>query len=311
MNLSEIFPKRGGCVIDLPTYARLTGRDPLGILGSPAVAGPSGPATRPTSRKTATEKKTDQLLRRQRQLERDQLDRERQRLDQLDLRNFRSDLVTDRQNDTLTILFSGFIGDGSDPQEISERDFCAVLNRHSDAKRVILNVNSPGGLLRPALGMVNALLECEAETESRITSALSAGSLIALGCDKVRIYHNGSVMIHKAHLASCGDADHHADVADLLNREDRAIAEFFSKRTGNDVPTVLEWMHGGGFSMYGREAVTYGFASEVIPEPSNLRPIPKRPAEGRANTSNATALFQLMRANSAAARRQRTRASSS
>jgi ATP-dependent protease ClpP protease subunit len=165
-----------------------------------------------------------------------------------------------------------------DPYEgTTAKDFVQEL-RGISAEQIILNINSPGGLVDDALAIYDAILRHPANVTAYISTARSAASFVAQAADHRVITKNGAIQIHDAH-AFIGVIDSiNADgidhlVEDLqraraaLEEESNNIASIYSDRAGNgDIADWRSRMQANGSmgtAYRGQEAVDVGLADEV------------------------------------------------
>jgi len=69
---------------------------------------------------------------------------------------------------------------------------------------VVIDLWTPGGVMDTGIMLFNVLRECKAKTVAEVTEASSAGSIIALGCDKVLMKPMSRMMIHQYKAGSYG-----------------------------------------------------------------------------------------------------------
>lgn len=167
--------------------------------------------------------------------------------------------------DSVEMLVHGVIGDsweGLDSGSVSQ------FLRENRGKPVNVDINSPGGLAYDGVSIYNSLVMHDAAVNVDITGiAASAASIIAMAGDKIRIAENGSLMIHRALAIGIGNQKVMLDLADFLDKLDNQIAATYAARTGRKAETMVKLMDGevDGTTFSGTEAVSEGFADEVIP----------------------------------------------
>lgn len=161
-----------------------------------------------------------------------------------------------------------FIGEDWFGEGISSRAFSERLAR-SDAKTVILRINSPGGFAFEGHA-IRSLVRSHAEDRgARIEVEVhglcaSAATTIAMAGDEVRIAEDAMFMIHEAWNIEIGEADDMRHQADLLDKFNEQMARLYVKRTGKSTAKIREMMKAETW-MSGAEAVKEGFADSVIP----------------------------------------------
>lgn len=134
----------------------------------------------------------------------------------------------------------------------------------SNAKRIDLRINSPGGDVFDARAIASALRTHSAEVVARIEGlAASAASTIAMAADRVEIARGGFLMIHNAWTIAMGNKGEFLDMAAILEKIDEAIANDYVERTGKTRDQVIAWMDAETW-FNEEEAVEHGFADAVL-----------------------------------------------
>lgn len=153
---------------------------------------------------------------------------------------------------------------------ISPRQFIAALAETSGP--VTLRVNSPGGSVFGAQAMVAAMRAHSQPITAQIDSlAASAASVIAAECAECVMAPGAMLMIHKAWGFTIGNADDHAQAADLLTRIDGQIAATYARRAGGKSDDEFMRMMAAETWFDAAEAVEIGLADCMI-EQNNQRP---------------------------------------
>ncbi|WP_425152902.1 head maturation protease, ClpP-related [Candidatus Palauibacter sp.] len=148
---------------------------------------------------------------------------------------------------------------------VSNKSFRAAM---ADVRGdVVVRINSPGGDVWEASGMMTAITERRngGDAVSVVVDGLaaSAASLVMLAAAEIQVAPLASVMIHQARGLMYGPAPKFLDMAAFLERVDRQAAELYAARTGMTVDDVLvaiaeeRWFTG-------EEAVEAGLADGVI-----------------------------------------------
>ena len=74
---------------------------------------------------------------------------------------------------------------------------CYIMNKAKKSDIIHLHINTPGGYLDTAFRLTDAIDRCKATTVAILTGTVaSAGTLIALRCDKVQVPTSLQFMIH-------------------------------------------------------------------------------------------------------------------
>jgi ATP-dependent Clp protease protease subunit len=137
--------------------------------------------------------------------------------------------------------------------------------RAMGAGPVTVNINSPGGDLFEGLAIYNLLREHEGEVTVKVLGlAASAASIIAMAGDEVQIARAGFLMIHNAWVLAIGNRHDLREVADTLEPFDRAIADIYAARTGEEQKAMAKLMDAETW-IGGSDAVDRGFADALLP----------------------------------------------
>ena len=76
-------------------------------------------------------------------------------------------------------------------------EICYILSTLTEDETVYFHINTPGGILDSAFQLVDAIKRCRATTVAKLTGTVaSAGTIIALSCDKLIVAEHTSFMIH-------------------------------------------------------------------------------------------------------------------
>jgi ATP-dependent Clp protease protease subunit len=167
------------------------------------------------------------------------------------------------------VIGKDFFGDG-----ISAKDVLDALRKSPKAKRIILRVNSIGGIVTEAFAMVNALTErreAGAEVVAYVDGiAASAAAYLLTAASRVVMPENAFIMIHRVRGGGRGNADEIATVADLMRRMDEQLARAFAAMSARRGKSKTEADYLASFASGDRyldasEAIEWGFADEVAP----------------------------------------------
>jgi ATP-dependent Clp protease, protease subunit len=138
------------------------------------------------------------------------------------------------------------------------------LDANKDAKSIKVLMNTPGGDAFEGLAIQSLLKRTGLQVDIEIIGlCASAGTVIAMAGNTIRIHEGGMFMIHEAWTFAMGSKRDMRQVADFLEKVDGSILDIYTRRTGrsaNKVRTLVEaetWMTA-------HEAVAEKFATEVI-----------------------------------------------
>lgn len=110
-------------------------------------------------------------------------------------------------------------------------EICYILSTLTEDETVYFHINTPGGILDSAFQLVDAIKRCRATTVAKLTGTVaSAGTIIALSCDKLIVAEHTSFMIHN-YSSSSGYAKGHelkARQEHIDKSTNDAFKEFYS-----------------------------------------------------------------------------------
>lgn len=148
-----------------------------------------------------------------------------------------------------------------DESVISNQLFREQLNEISG--EVTLRVNSPGGDVWEASGMIQAVDE-RSRTSCIVDGlAASAASMIMVACEDVTMARMANVMIHRSWTCNCGNANDFRTLANLLEKVDRQAATLYAEKMGKKPEEVLEMLTDESW-FTAQEAVEVGLADKVF-----------------------------------------------
>jgi ATP-dependent protease ClpP protease subunit len=185
-------------------------------------------------------------------------------LNQLSAESFRCRVVNQTE-ESAELLVMGQIGDELDG--LRARDVAEFLaeNRH---RRILVRINSLGGLAFDGTAIYNALAAHPAEVVTQIEGiAASAAATIAIAGRPVRMAANGSLMIHRAMGLAIGNRAVMEDMVEWLDKIDQTIAVTYAAKTGKTPAAMLKLMEGklDGTTFSAEEALGVGLIDEVLP----------------------------------------------
>lgn len=135
-----------------------------------------------------------------------------------------------------------------------------------DGRDVRVVMNTPGGDMFEGIAIYNVLKGYSGKvTVDIIGIAASAGSVIALAGDKIRIARTAFYMIHNAWTWAQGDRNEFARMSEYLEPFDKSMADLYSRKSGIKVEEISTIMDKETF-FTGSETVEKGFADEFLNE---------------------------------------------
>lgn len=149
---------------------------------------------------------------------------------------------------------------------VDAKQVCKEI-RAVSAKKIVVNLNSPGGDYFDGVTIYNTLKRHPADIEMRVDGlAASAASIIAMAGDKIYMSQGSQMMIHDAMSYAGGNAGSLRKRADLLDKCSDDIAAIYADRRGNSAEFWRAAMKEE--SWYNAdEAVTAGLADAITDTP--------------------------------------------
>lgn len=139
--------------------------------------------------------------------------------------------------------------------------------KENNGRNVLVKINSGGGLVYEGLQIYNALSTHENEVVARIEgNAFSAASMIAMAADRIEIFENSTIGIHRAAGFTFGNRDDHAYAMEWLDSIDAALVGIYTDRSGQDRAMIEELIRGevDGTLMSADQAKALGFVDEIL-----------------------------------------------
>lgn len=159
---------------------------------------------------------------------------------------------------------------------ITGQTVSAWLKEHAEgAAEISVLINSNGGWVSEGLAIRTLLAAHPARVVGTVVGfALSAASVVAMGCDEIRMAPGTLMMIHPASGCACGTAEDLEATAVALRKMSEATAGIYAERTGKTNEECLALMDAETW-MTPAEAVAMGFADvaeQGKPKPTNALP---------------------------------------
>lgn len=130
---------------------------------------------------------------------------------------------------------------------------------------VTVNVNSPGGDVFEGIAIYNRLRDHSKPVTVKVMGlAASAASIIAMAGDTIQIGAASFLMIHNAWVLAIGNRHDLRDVATFLEPFDRALADVYVARSGQELAAVQAAMDAETW-LSGSQAVEQGYADALLP----------------------------------------------
>jgi ATP-dependent Clp protease protease subunit len=159
------------------------------------------------------------------------------------------------------IGFDCWTGDGVTGKSVQE-----ALAKMSGVETLNIYINCEGGDVFEAKAIYTALCRFNAKKVVHVDGiAASAATFVAMAGDKIITSPVATWMVHQAWSGAVGRAVDMRAMADLLDLENRNIAETYSRRTKGDVDEMLALMAAppDGTWMNAESALEKGFTDEI------------------------------------------------
>lgn len=129
---------------------------------------------------------------------------------------------------------------------------------------ITVNISSLGGDLIEAL----AIYDMFKATNNRVTTNIigataSAGTVIAMGGDTIKISENSLFLGHKASLFAGGNADDLRAAANDLDKFDSRLIAIYKKKTGKTKAEIENWLKEDKW-ITASEAKEFGLVDEIV-----------------------------------------------
>lgn len=139
-----------------------------------------------------------------------------------------------------------------------------------DVKTLNIYINSPGGDVFEAKAIFTQLQRSKAHKVVHIDGvAASAATFIAMAGDKIVTAEHANWMIHEASAMAFGRAEDMRAKADVLDIQNKDMAERYAARTKRPVDEIARMMADETW-MSAAQALEYGFTDEVAPSPEKV-----------------------------------------
>lgn len=147
-----------------------------------------------------------------------------------------------------------------------------ALDRHRDAKRITVLINSPGGYCDEGVAIYNLLARHPAEVTVEVLGEVaSAASVIAMAGNKIVMRPGTWMMVHPAACLTMGSAVEHRKSAEYLDTLTDGAIDIYTRRTKQIEKKVRELVEAETW-MSAAEAKALGFADELVDDDA---PAPK------------------------------------
>jgi len=167
-------------------------------------------------------------------------------------------------NGKVNIYLYGEIG-----WDVTTEQFIEELGGYGQNIDVDMYIGSGGGSVWQGTDMYNAIASVKGHVNAYITSiAASMASYIPMAADKIYMYENAIMVIHRPHGPSYGTADAHKASAAQQEMAEVNMINGYAKKSGKNTEEIKAIMDAGqdndGTWLTAEQAVGMGFADEVL-----------------------------------------------
>ncbi len=139
-----------------------------------------------------------------------------------------------------------------------------ALDRHPDAKRISVLINSPGGVASEGVAIYNLLERHPAEVSVEVIGeAASAASIVAMAGTKILMRPGSWMMVHPAQCITMGSKADHLKSAEYLDTITDGAIDIYMRRTKQAEKKVRQLVEAETW-MTSDEALDLGFADALV-----------------------------------------------
>lgn len=148
--------------------------------------------------------------------------------------------------------------------EVRLNDVAKATAEVTKEDNLIVHIHSPGGEVNEGFAIHDFIRSLQCNVETRIEGlCASIATVIALAGDTRTMTENSTFFIHNPWSMAGGDADEMERMAGELRLIENRLANFYSKKTGQEVESLLNYMK-EETSFTAEQAKELGFIQEVV-----------------------------------------------
>lgn len=175
---------------------------------------------------------------------------------------FRFEMLTEEE---LELLVYGRIGDSFFEEGITAKMVGDALAKSPRAKKLKVKLSSPGGNVADGMAIRSMLATHPAHVTLDIEGlAASAGSVIAMAGDVIRMHDGASMMLHEGQTSAFGNAARLKTTLAALETINDGAATIYAARSGKTKEQIREMMAAETW-LTPAQAKAEGFVDEVVP----------------------------------------------
>lgn len=150
---------------------------------------------------------------------------------------------------------------------ISAETFVQQLNE-IDKPVIHLRIDSPGGDAFAGRAIARAIAEHPSEIVAHIDGRAASAATFAVGAaNRSFIDPAAMFMIHNAWTIAAGNANEFDKVGNLLRQTDKAIADEYVRKSGQEYDQIKTWMDEETY-FFGQQAIDAGFVDALAEDAS-------------------------------------------
>ncbi|MBY7003554.1 Clp protease ClpP [Clostridium botulinum] len=151
----------------------------------------------------------------------------------------------------------------------SPRDIEKALEQVKKNEEIEVVINSGGGSVFAGSEIYSLLKDHKGKITGKIVGlAASAASVIAMGCETLKISPTAQIMIHRASMVSAGNSEDFEKGAEILKGIDKSIANAYILKTGLKQDELLDLMAKETW-LDAKTAKEKGFIDEIMFDEDN------------------------------------------
>lgn len=160
-------------------------------------------------------------------------------------------------------------------------------------KAINVHINSGGGDVFESIAIGNLLKQHDGEVNIYIDSLAGSGaSVVAMPGEKIYMFSNSMMMIHRAWTYTSGNAEELRKKADDLEKIDEAVKSSYKNRFVGTDEELSELIKAGSW-LTAEECLAFGFCDEILEEKKEEEPAKNNIKETLFNKYNKKIVAQV------------------
>lgn len=142
------------------------------------------------------------------------------------------------------------------------KDVEAVLAELEEGEDIVVDVNSPGGMVNAGME-IYAMLHGKERVTFEITGVAASAAGVITQAGYVKMHPTSMIMIHNVSGSTAGDYHEMDKMSETLKNMNEAMSSAYAAKSGRKLMEILEIMDRESW-ITAEKAVEYGFADEII-----------------------------------------------